>query len=421
MIKKAAVLGMLLAIILINTGCYVEIERPEEKEQSGMVEELTDSSLIKVAHTFYKRGAAVGYVGLGGKYPKENGFYFVDGVLYFYDTDSAEKMCICNKAGCSHSDSDCPAVIPGSSSFVCDEDTIFDFSTREEGIQLIRSNILSGEKKSEILIKNDRTTNVFLNNVYCSKGRIVIVCGIVDEHRSYFSVYIYDIDKNEIKLFLEDDSLSAWGVMGVYQQYVLVSHVKYQEEIVGAEAFFGQNPDTSNGENISWDKYREYLQSVPRVFEKRLYDLDTMTYIDILPILQDDSDEEPNLDLSSNGPIYGEYILYLQGDQVVRYNMATGLREVLLERTHVVNGMLFDEKLFYIVSENGECSVFVYDPKSKETAKFYNNGNTQYMEFTIYDETKEAFIGYYNGNYVWIPKGDFYNERYDKAVIYKGH
>ena len=111
----------------------------------------------------------------------------------------------------------------------------------------------------------------------------------------------------------------------------------------------------------------------------------------------------------------------MQGDQVVRYNMATGLREVLLERTHVVNGMLFDEKLFYIVSENGECSVFVYDPKSKETAKFYNNGNTQYMEFTIYDETKEAFIGYYNGNYVWIPKGDFYNERYDKAVIYKGH
>ena len=418
MLKRAVALVMLLVIILINTGCYIKIERPAEQDQTDMDEDLTAGSSLKVAHTFYKRGSCIAAVIIRGVYPREEGFYFTDGVLCFYDTANSEKMCICNKAGCSHVDSDCPAVIPGSSCFLYDGNNIYDFSSPEEGIQLITSDLKTGEKTSKILLKNDRNRNVSFNNAYCANGKIVLECTAIDDHRDRSSVYIYDIDKDETTLFLEDDSLSAWGVMGVYRQYVLVSHAKYEEAILGVDEYFKRNPVTADSEQDLFAQYGDYLRSVPRVMEKRLYDLDTMTYTDILPALRGDSDEQPNLDLSSNGPIYGEYILYLLGNQVVRYNMLTGEREVLIERDNVVNGILFDEKLIYITNKNGECKIWIYDIESKETVALYNNGNTQYMELSIYDETKDAFIGYYNGKHVWIMKEDYYSERYDKAIVY---
>ena len=54
MLKRAVALVMLLVILMINTECYVKIERPAEQDRTDMEEDLTAGSSLKVAHTFYK-------------------------------------------------------------------------------------------------------------------------------------------------------------------------------------------------------------------------------------------------------------------------------------------------------------------------------------------------------------------------------
>ena len=284
---------------------------------------------------------------------------------------------------------------------------------------LVVSYLKTGKKNSKLLIKNDSQTRFSIGYAFFSQGWIIIHGYRSDEAGPKAVTYVYETATENLVKLIEDDETSGGAPLGVYGKYLLVFWKQYEESVLEYEAFINKYALNKADVHSLSEQYREYLQSLPCTREKRLYDLETMKYSDILPNLQGDLAEYPDVDSSSSYSAFGEYTLYRLGNQVIRYNMVTGNREVLVEREPVVNGFLWDDKLLYIVSENGACTIFIYNPESGETVRLKNNGNTKYTEFGIHDETKDAFIGIYNESYAWILKEDYYNERYDKAVVYR--
>lgn len=408
---------LILFCIIICSGCYSEINKTVDHGKKDTEPKYRYDADISVKNSFTMRQQAA--LAQLSAFPVEKGFYWFNGPLWFYDVSSAEKLCACAVAGCQHVDNSCPAVVPNCSCFWIEGTTLYAFSDAEEGLMLVVSDLKTGKKNSKVLIKNDSRTRFDIGYAFFSQVWIIIHGYRSDDAGQKAVTYVYENATENLVKLIEDDETSDGTPLGVYGKYLLVSWKQYEESVLEYEAFINKYVLNKADMHSLFEQYREYLQSIPCTREKRLYDLETMTYTDILKDLQGDSDLYPDVDFSSSYSTFGEYILYTLGNQVLRYNMVTGEREVLVEREHVVNGFLWDGKLLYIVSEDGACTIFIYDPESGETVQLKNNGNTKYTEFGIHNETKDAFIGIYNESNAWILKEDYYNERYDKAVVYR--
>ena len=419
--KSAVLLNIVLVILLlfciiICTGCYAGLNESVESIEKNTEDEKIYDNAVAVKHSFTMRQQAAARI---SAFPVEEGFYWFDGPLWFYDVSSAKKFCACAIAGCQHVDNSCPAVVPNCSYFWIEGTTLYAFSDSEEGLMLVVSNLKTGEKHSRILLKNNSRTRFDIGYAFFSEGWVAFQCYRSDDAGQKAVTYVYEIETENLVTLIDADDTSGGDPLGIYEKYVLASWCRYEEPVLEYDEYIKEYSLEGKDMGSISDQYREYLQSIPRTREKRLYDLETMSYVDILKDLQGDSDLYPDVDFSSSYSTFGEYILYTLGNQVLRYNMVTGEREVLVEREHIVNGFLWDGKLLYIVNEDGACSIFIYDPESRETVQLKNNGNTKYTEFGIHDETKDAFIGIYNESYAWILKEDYYNERYDKAIVYR--
>lgn len=420
-----AVLVLLCSLLL--SGCYSSIpDTPVQPPTTPDTSSSTDASVaektnsadsqITSTHSFSPDNLPGALTGLS-VFPAENGFYFADSVVKYYDISQKAALILCNRAGCTHTDSDCPARIPHVTQLLAQEGVIYAFSESEGSISLVRLVPQTGEKTTVYAL--DATVGEIdycLTNSFYADGHIYFLVTTTRTEEMTTAIYVYDTMTENTVTLVSCSELESASVEGAFNNHVIVLWSALKQAPLEMESYFLEHPQASE------DDYYAYLNEFKEenlCSELREYDLKTLTYTDdILNALRGKSQEEPYLLFSSNGSFYGEYILYTLGDEIVRYSLKTGEREVLVKENNAVNGMLFDGKLIYLVMDTEGLKVCVFEPETGNTFTLNNAGNLQYMIFGIYRETKDAFIGYYNDRNAWILKEDFYNERYENAVFY---
>lgn len=437
-LKKASVLIVLCILAMILCSCYSAL--PETTQESTSAPESTTSEstadinadveisfpVAEAAHTFSGDNLWAAYAIDRGIFPVEDGYYRANSQIRYYDIASQTDFVMCNRAGCSHITEDCPAYIPYVSQLLASEKGVYVFTSHDGSLSLVKLDIQTYEKSTEFTMTARDGISYGMNNSFYSSGKIFFRFTKMDSEGTSESTWVYDEETGETSLLFANTELEFFTVDGAYDSTVLVYRSQYDEAVLEWEEYLELHSiviDEATNEYLDelTDEYHNYIYEFREehcTTGLYFYDMEEMTYTDAYPLLRGDSQEIPNTNYSSNSACFGEYVLYKLGNAVMRYSMATGERELLVEEEGITNGNLLDGKLIYLTRRDENLEVWVYDIASGEKFSVDNAGNNLCMSFGIYGETKDAFFGYdsYGGSgESWILKEDFYNARYENA------
>lgn len=431
---KISTLVVLFCVLsLLLSACYSEVGQltttdapsssdseeigSEDSTEPPPDEPQNETPQITVSHSYSPDNQdAVSSMG-GGAFPVAGGYYKASSPITYFDIEHETKIVICNRAGCSHNTDDCPAYIRNLTRLLATDEAIYAFCSNHSDVWLVKLDLKTYEKTTEFSAEGKDDVYYYINTAFYSTGHIFARLHRTDANSYGYCTYLYDTESGETELFFQDTDLQSLDVIGSYDSTLLLYYGEYDEAPMKLEEYAELYPDQPIEECS--EEYEAYLMDFNKEHHTGgwyFYDLETKTYTDAYPALQGDSQEIPYTNYSSNGQMFGEYVLYKLGDAVMRYSLKTGERELLVEEEGIINGNLLDDKLIYLTLVD-ELKVHVYDIQTGTDVLVDNAGN-DVMSFGIYCETEDAFIGYdsYNDRgESWILKEDFYNARYENA------
>ena len=419
--KKHSLLALLLCLSLLLSGCYAA---PHAKETStstqvtkaplSSTERDAPKSVPQVKGVYYAdnlRGASTRIV---AAFPMEDGAY-TNG-FYYFDVAQQTTVFPCSLPGCKHADASCPARVENMSMVLAHGDSIYAFCDESNRVSLVRYVPQAGTQTVLFSLEPSNPEKViYVSGSLYSTEKIFINAVRMTEITTSESLYYYDLATGELVLFFAGDELTNVEIECAYGDRAIVSWSQYTEAPLELEEYLQEHPDANE------DEYYDYTNEFAKTHvlsELRCYDLNTLEYTDFYPVLQNGTDKRANINLSSDGCGYGEYILYALGEDVCRYNMRTDTFEVLVHAPNAVNGMMVDAYLLLILSEADGLTFRIYDLDTGEQWDLENEGDRTCMAFSIHDQTKTAFFGLYNGKGAMISKADYFAEAYENVVFY---
>lgn len=437
--KRLNFLLLFLVLSLLLSACYSEVGQPDTtaspstsasgEESSGestapsSEEPQEERPEIPVAHSYSPDNQkAVSSMG-GSAFPVAGGFYKGSSPITYFDIEHEAKVVMCNLAGCSHNTDACPAYIRNLKQLLATEEAIYAFCQDYTSVWLVKLNLQTYEKTTEFSVEGKDDVYYYINTAFYSTGHIFVRLNRTDENSSGYCTYLYDTESGETELFFQDTKLQYLHMIGSYGNTVLLYYGEYDEAPMTLDEYVELHPEQSIEECMD-----EYVNVYTINFSKEhhtggryFYDLEAKTYTEAYPALQGDSQEIPYTNYSSDGEMFGEYVLYKLGNAVMRYSLKTGERELLVDAPNIINGNLNDDKLEYLkvidgTISDGTIEVHIYDIASGEDYVIETH-RSQEPYFSLYTETADAFIGYRDGQ-AWILKEDYYNGRFENAHKY---
>lgn len=422
----------LLCILSLLSACYSSVDSTDttsavltsDSFSTGTQDDAgNDMSNIVVNRTYSPDNLSSASYMNCGVFPVAGGYYKASNPITYFDIEYETKIVMCNLAGCSHNTDNCPAYMPGLRYLLATEDATYAFCESGSTVSLIKLDLHTYEKTTEwFMADKEKEFYSISGHSFYSSGHIFFDYDEISPEETKTYTNVYNTETGETSLLFAETERKFFNVKGAYGNTVLTLWGEYDEAPMGIEEYLSQHPDMDRVE-CSEEYYDVYLKDFSEEHYSggiRFYDLETMEYTDAYPLLKGDSQETPNIYLSSDSCCFGEYLLYKLGDAVMRYSLKTGEREFLVEEEGITNGRLLDGKLIYLTYVD-ELKVHVYDIQTGTDILVDNAGNTEVMSFGIYKETEDAFIGYdsYSGRgESWILKEDFYNARYENAHKY---
>lgn len=372
-------------------------------------------SLISEANQIFKRPTenifAV-YTGFHGMPAAcSNGYYSGKQALRYMDLDSKQTIFLCSQPGCKHTDASCQAWIGTNVLYLCEyQGLIYAVSDEGSSVEFLKKDITTGQRTvlEEWKQSSDEVINISLG--VFSDGKCALyynknVAQFDEATNSFKDVLntqplIYDLttgDKKELPNEFQD-----WSVWGIYGNNLLMVHRDYKLSEDEYLEWYGDSTD-----------YEAYLEGyIPA--EIQLYNIDTGKSETI-------ATEDDGLILTGDPCFsYGNTFIYQMGDDICLYDMDTQTSKVAITMERVINFWLLDHKIFLIQSFTGEpnegCYIYYMDMDGGDLFRLKNEGDTDYMHFSITWEGNDYFGGNYNGNRL-IRKEDFYADRYDQSWL----
>lgn len=427
--KISSFVALLCVLSLLLCACYSSVDSPaaasadmsnDSSTTEPQKDESGDTPQIVVNHTYSSDNLTAAAYRLGGVFPVAGGYYKASNPITYFDIAHEARIVMCNQAGCSHNTDDCPAYMPGLRYLLATEEAVYALCESSGSISLVKLDLHTYVKTTEWFIANNENRFYSIGTGCYSSGHIYFDYDEITTSESRTYTNVYNTETGETSLLFAETELASFDVKGAYGNTVLTVWSEYDEAPMQIEEYLSQHPDMDQME-CAEEYYNVYLTEFGKEHHTgglRFYDAETMQYTDAYPALQGDSEETPNINLSSDSCCFGEYLLYKLGDAVMRYSLKTGERELLVEEPSIINGHLLDGKLIYLTYVNNILQIHVYDLQNGTDTIIDNAGNTETMTFGIYTETEDAFIGfddYVNHDQGWILKEDFYNGRYENA------
>ena len=423
--KKHSLLALLLCLSLLLGGCYAA-PRPQASSTSAQSTEAMPPTTASEPETTQKPPAVKGVYYADNLYsestafstsvfPLEDGAY--TGNLYYYDVAQQTSVFPCSLPGCRHSDGNCPARIENMKQVLAHGDSIYVFcGNLGQEISLVRYIPQTGER-SVLFSREPRGQGCSIDvswSLYSSEKIFFSVTEMTDDATLY-SLHYYDLVTDKLTTIFQGDALSYAEIRCAYGDRAIVSWSQYTEAPLELEEYLQEHPDANE------DAYFDYTDEFAKTHilsELRCYDLNTLEYTDFYSVLQNGTDKRANINLSSDGCGYGEYVLYKLGDDICRYSMRTDTFEVLLHEPDAINAFLIDEYLYFIVETDGNVGFRLYDPDTGELWELENNGEKYTVFYNGFRQTKTAIFGMYDGKKAMISKADFFAEAYENVVFY---
>lgn len=356
-----------------------------------------------------------------------DGFYYLEGSkIYYRDSEQNRKIILCMQQGCKHEDESCVAYQSDAIAFGCYQGMWYWLcNTNDEQICLIqedwgtnkRKNILTlnSEKKNEIITSDEMFFSY--GRIYISVTRQYDSTDLFNSDSYYLCVDLADCSVEKIEYDFEHDNriVSEIQFLGASESTAWLMICLTEPVYQSFESFSQTCSDVENAEieysNYQLNHIKDYSSRniYKYVFEdKKLVQVTDTGDCRVSDILQ-----------SANSDVccFFTQTPEKQGADFWQINLHTEeLGIIMEEERHYMHYGLHDGKMFFSVEdEHGEAYFYYYDFADGSVTQMDNQGNKEYMFFSIAYESKSQFFGMCNGGMKAIRKEDFYKEDYSKT------
>lgn len=394
--KHAYCIILLLIFAMLLSGCYAvptesapgndtaataEQEPLKQETETEPAEVRTyslpeESPYVASFDTHYCPASQGGYYDCSGQY------------LTYHDVSTDISVTMCPQEGCAHNDNSCIAYMGGSLQNLVEYRGMLYAIVKTEGgaLRLIQKelsggtlNVLGEWAESELTDTQAGSTSVTL--LPPSGGKL------------YYSVCRDAYDRNTAEQLSAEKTLYSFDLATEKTERLPIDGF----EIAGAAGFVVPVSEYDFDESTM-----EFTQTC---CELRLYDPSATNYTVIA-----EKERDGYVKYSDPSNHYGSKCLYLCGNTLYTLDADTGeSKELLTPEDKVVNYWLMDNKVFYITNdEAGKAYFFYADLNDLVPVRLQNDGNTDYMVFSMSGEGND----YFAADRKVLSKADFYAENY---------
>ena len=411
----------IIAVLLLN-GCYAQIDTPGEYNTLQTSEDTHDfpnnsplqEHAARFSHGSHSVDNQFGTLSDLTVFPSVDGkgfYYILGGTLYYYDIGQQVRFQACSSPGCAHRDESCPARIPGIVSFIDTGESWYAFCEDGQMLSLVHILPETGARSTICQWENGDQLFYYLGQCLYSAGRIYAEVNVGGEKANCDALLTsIELSTGTVQNILECNDMVYGTIVGASENFCILSCAEFDSPVQDLADYLTEHPGQTEE-----DYYNSYIQDFSQTHLTsglRRYDLETLSYT----LLDKDTDSSPVL-FSDNNCCYETGLIYLLGNSIRLCNIETGFVETLVTAENIINGWLMDGRLFYLTYDT-EIVVHVQDMSAGETFVLDNAGETDVVAFSSHSETDNAFVGLYYGQHAWIDKTDYYNGRYDHAVLY---
>lgn len=160
-----------------------------------------------------------------------NGYYELDisqnpAVLFYTDYATQQRIPLCGRPECTHSDESCTAVIPGAEGIIHLDGKLFVFCMKQDGsLPVIKMNYDGSERETIFMLNStDRYDKAFAG----TQRSIFTVAEVyhpeTDKHVS--ELIMVDLQEGKIQTLTQLDNQGYWFLVGASGKYLLLKSIK---------------------------------------------------------------------------------------------------------------------------------------------------------------------------------------------------
>lgn len=264
----------------------------------------------------------------------------------FYDFATDRVVCLCNKPGCLHTDTECNGFCEGAIGSFFYNDSLYYFTNRNDGsycYDLYKAS-LYGENRQKVTGGFDGSP--MSCQMQLSKNHLIYVNANVDKKVDFT---LYDIDlTNGSHVALDVTGLLSNELYGISISDFVASDERVIVSYTGLNYDLNDYFDSASGElsGVPWDELMAYQQFVE-------YNLKTKEIKNIKDLNYKANEVSFNL-LSLDGDV----LTYFFEDKVYQYNIAKGQETVVFDLNYSGDLLdivkVYDDYVFTLLDDNYE-------------------------------------------------------------------
>lgn len=405
--KKKCLLLSLLLVITLFSGCGGSEDMGQNNNESDAPSEANAPD-----------GESLLFMTELDIHATEDGYYIGGNTIKFYSFETETSFVVCSQPGCSHTDSECSAYLGSQASYAVYHDAFYAIemswsSNSTARIYTIKSREVSDTSWNTLWEYNE--TPYAGDNIQARIGGgyiAILINEFVlegDETITYSQLVAIDLQTGEVSKIMPTTKLlmGGYNLWGVAEGSAIVSFSGFSEEVYNYDEY-AANADEDNNSVEDW-----YLYLDDRRTEKYIcYDL---SFGEATIIAEGDRDAL--MALTDPHVVYNGRFYYYHNGSFMSYDIKNGLTSELMSTSDVINLVVLDGKLFYIIKDaEGVFDVRYYDLETGQDSKLKNGTIDTGIVFGVFEENGTMFFGLYNGVRHVISKDDFYAGLYEKAT-----
>lgn len=393
--KHAYCIVIALILVMLLSGCYaapVNKDPAESTATTQKTEQETTQGTEQTEVRTYALPEESPYVASNVTYycpASQGGYYYCSGrYLTYHDVEADISVTMCPQEGCEHNDNSCAAYMGGTMQNLVEyRGKLYAIVKTDDGtLCLMQKEISDGTLKrlaewSESELTNEQAVSTSVSLLPPSCGKL------------YYAVSSTALDRGTGEELSAERACYSLDLQTEKAEQLPLSDF----EIAGAAGFVVPVAE--------YDFNEATMDFTETCCELRFYDLSATDYT---VIAEKGCDGYVTFSDPSNH--YGSKCLYLCNNTLYTLDADTGeSTELLTPENRVVNYWLMDNKVFYITNdENGKAYFFYADLNDCVPVQLQNNGNTEYMVFSMSGEGND----YFAADRKVLSKSDFYAENY---------
>lgn len=438
--------ALILLVFLLMLGCKSKSAEAVENEPTPETAEIiTEEEAAAAMHAIAPEPERTGeekdeseFVAPGGeniRFASVNSYQLVEGGAYlggswitYYDFETKEKEVACSKEGCNHNDDQCHAWIGGDSDYAISGEHFYALQRNDPhgawAVRLQKRALDGGTWESIWEYPASSSTTLLSKGMLGSEWAVLTLDEYLPDGSTTTKIHAVNLNdgteteiipKTQIGLnaVIEEGqewtlSASLWGLSEGYcviSKSVLPADFPTLSEYLESSGPFADDA----AQSAATDEYIAQIDT-EAITEYACYDLTT--------------GEKTVISSGPSGEVSGVYDqtsiykgdFYFFKDGAIRaYNLQDKREKEIINADYIGRITVVDGQVFYVLTAGNFCELDSYSLANGTITKFTNEGNTNTIVFTVYQENGDMFAGNYNGVECWITKADYYAENFAAA------